>query len=375
MRISVAFNDEKAGDGVKILRRYVLQEMVLPFVLSFLTLNFIFMAGYLVKAANLIIGRGIPLWDTLGVLILAMPEMIGYTAPTSILAAVMIVFGNLSQNNEIRAMKASGVNPVSIMTPALLVGLALSFVMLMFNDQIATNADFMMRKATKKMLIKHPGAVIEPGRFARLSDTIVFLTKSLKGNQMKDIVAYENAGSDKAVRTIMAERGEMVPSANHSELTIRLYDGSVSDAEDASVQSIQFKTYEFPTIGQHNVNAMQKKMRNKSLAELLLNASEPHLGKTERREIWSSFHQRIAFAFGSFLFVFVGVPIAILVRRGEIILSFGIAMAASSCYYILFVGAKTLAVSGTIPAVLAFWIPNILLAAIGTRLLKQAVTS
>src|SRR3989338_6497313 len=97
---------------MKILQRYVLQELWLPFLLSFLTLSFIFMAGYLVKAANLIIGRGIPLWDTLYVLFLAVPEMVSYTAPTSILTAVMIVFGNLSQNNEIRAMKASGINPL-----------------------------------------------------------------------------------------------------------------------------------------------------------------------------------------------------------------------------------------------------------------------
>jgi lipopolysaccharide export system permease protein len=360
---------------MKILQRYVVHELWLPFVLSFLTLNFIFMAGYLVKAANFIIGRGIPLWDTLYVLLLALPEMVSYTAPTSILTAVMIVFGNLSQNNEIRAMKASGVNPLSIMAPAFLAGLALSFVMLVFNDQIATNADFMMRKTTKKMLIKHPGAVIEPGRFVRLSDTIVFLTKSLKGNAMTDIVAYENEGSEKPVRTIIAERGELVKKPNRSELTIRLYDGSVSDAQDASVQSIQFKTYEFPTIGQENIDAMQKKMRNKSLAELLLNAGEPDLNKRTWRELWSSFHQRIAFAFGSFIFVFVGIPIAILVRRGEIILSFGIAMAAASVYYILFVGAKTIAVQGVLPAVIAFWLPNILLAALGTRLMKEAIVS
>jgi lipopolysaccharide export LptBFGC system permease protein LptF len=360
---------------MKILRRYVLQELWLPFAMSFLTLNFIFMAGYLVKAANLIIGRGIPLFDTLYVIMLAMPEMISYTMPTSILTAVMIVFGNLSQNNEIRAMKASGVNPITIMTPALLAGLVLSFGMLVFNDQIATNADFMMRKTTKRMLIKHPAALIEPGRFVRLSDSIVFLAKSLKGNDMTDIVAYENEGTDKNVRTIIAERGEIVKKPNHSELTIRLYDGSVSDAQDASVQSIQFKTYEFPTIGQENIDAMQKKMRNKSLAELLLNSGHENLTKKDKREIWSSFHQRISFAFGSFIFVFVGIPIAILVRRGEIILSFGIAMASASIYYILFVGAKTIAVQGLLPAVIAFWIPNLLLAGLGMRLLKQAVTS
>lgn len=361
---------------MKILQRYVLQELWMPFVLSFVTLSFIFMAGYLAKATSLIIGRGIPLIETLWVLVLSLgAEIISWTAPISILVTVMIVFGNLSQNNEIRAMKATGVNPLSIMTPAFLAGLALSFLMLVFNDQIATNADFLMRKTMKKMLMKHPSAMIEPGRFVPLSDSIKFLAKSLKGREMRDIVAYENEGSDKAVRTIMAERGEIVKKDGRSELTIRLYDGSVSDAQDASVQSIQFKTYEFPTIGQENIDTMQKKMRNKSLAELLLNARQPDLNKKTKQEIGSWFHQRISFAFGSFIFVFVGIPIAILVRRGEIVLSFGMAMAAAAIYYILSLLAKTVAIQGVLPAILAFWIPNLLFAALGLRLMKRAVVS
>ena len=95
---------------MRILQRYVLRELILPFFLCLVTLNFIFMAGYMVRAAQFIIGRGIPLADSLYVLLLAMPAMIGYTVPMSILTAVLIVFGNLSQNNELRAMKASGIH-------------------------------------------------------------------------------------------------------------------------------------------------------------------------------------------------------------------------------------------------------------------------
>jgi lipopolysaccharide export system permease protein len=358
---------------MKILQKYVARELWLPFALCFFTLNFIFMAAYLVRAANFIIGRGVPLLDTLWVLILALPEMVSYTAPTSLLTAVLIVFGGLSQNNEIRAMKASGIHPIQIMTPAFLVGLVLSFVMFVFNDQITTNASFEVRRVTKKILIKHPAAIIEPGRFVKLNDSVIFLAKELKGNHMRDIVAYENEGSNKPIRTIIAERGEIVKSKDNSELQIRLYDGSVSDAEDSSVQSIQFKTYEFPTVGQEDIRQMQKKMRDLSLAELAIRSRQPGIEKSDRRQIWTAFHQRIAFAFGSFIFVLVGIPIAILVQRGEIVLSFAISMAAASLYYVLFVGAKTISMSGIIPAMIVFWLPNLLLMALGVYLLKRSL--
>ena len=360
---------------MKILQRYVLRELWLPFMVCLVTLNFIFMGGYLIKAAQFIVGRGVPLWDTVFVLLLALPAMIGYTVPTSILTAVLVVFGNLSQNNEIRAIKASGIHLIPIMAPVFLAGLGISFMMVVFNDQLATNADFVLRRTTKQLLIKHPNAMVEPGRFVKLTDDLVFLAKKLNGKEMKDIVAYENEGSDKPVRTIIAERGEFVTSADHSRMTIRLYDGSVSDAENSSVQSIQFKTYEFPTLGQEDVRKMQKKMRDLTLAELLMRLASPGNSKHDRREIWTAFHQRIAFSFGSFIFVFIGIPIAILVHRGEIVLSFGIAMAAASIYYILFVGAKTFSMQGILPAPISFWIPNVLLFVLGARLLKRSLAA
>lgn len=361
---------------MKILRRYILHELGLPFGLSFFTLNFIFMAGYLVKAANLIIGRGVPLGDTLYVLMLALPDMVSYTVPTSALTAVLIVFGNLSQNNEIRAVKASGVHPFQVMLPAFLVGLGLSFTMFVFNDQVATNTGFQLRRTTRQMLIKHPKAVIEPGRFVQLSDSLKFFAKEMKGNELRDIVAYEVEHPDKPIRTIIAERGEIISKSGNTQMQVRLYDGSVSDAQESGVQTIQFKTYEFPTVGQEDIRKLQKKMRELTLAELLMRlARRGETSGEERRELWTAFHQRIAFALGSFIFIFIGIPIAILVHRGEIILSFGIAMAAASLYYVLFAGAKTLAIQGMIWPQLSLWLPNVLLFGLGAYLLKRALVS
>lgn len=360
---------------IKILQRYILQECWLPFMVCTTTLTFIFLAGYLVRAADFIIGRGIPLWDTCYVLMLALPEMFSYTVPMSLLTSVILVFGGLSQNNEIRAMKASGVNPILIMTPAFLAALVLSFFMFVFNDQVATYTSFKVRKVTKEMLIKHPAALIEPGRFVKLSESIVFLTKWRDGNQMGDIVAYENEGPDKPVRTIMAERGEIFSQNKNSELKIKLYDGSVSDSQDASVQSIQFKTYEFPTVGSDDIRLMRKKIRELTLAELLMKSKEDGISLKDYRQVWGSFHHRIAFAFGCFIFVFLGIPIAVLVHRGEVVVSFGISMLATSFYYVLFVGAKTISSQTAVPPVLAFWVPNAVLILIGLKLLRKSLTS
>ncbi|MBI3306852.1 MAG: LptF/LptG family permease [Candidatus Omnitrophica bacterium] len=360
---------------MKILQRYIFAELWLPFVTSLVTLNFIFMAGYLVRAVHFIIGRGVPILDTFYVLLLAMPEMISYTVPMSILTTVLIVFGNLSQNNEIRAFKASGIHPFQVMVPPLLIGFVLSLGMFLFNDQITSNASFLLRKTTKQMMIKHPRALIEPGRFVKITDNIIFLTKRLDGNNMSDIVVYEIEEFDKPVRTILAERGELIYASKESEMKIRLYHGSISDAKDKGVQAIQFETYEFSIMGQSDVKKMEKKIRESTLAEILVRLRNQDLSKKDRLELRSAFHNRIAFSFGAFIFAFIGIPVAMLVRRGEIILSFGIAMLMACLYYVLFVGAKTLAMQGILAPLAAFWMPNILLAGVGGNLFKRTLVS
>ena len=360
---------------MKTLQRYITRELLLPFLISTFVLNFIFMAGYLVRAADFIIGRHVPLWDTLYLMMLALPEMMGYTIPTSLLMAVMLVFGHLSQHNELRAMKASGIHLFHVIAPALIAGLAVSFAMLVFNDQVFGQADFELRRATKKLLIKHPKALIEPGRFVTLNDQIIFMAKSLKGDEMRDIIAYETENPNKPVRTILAERGEIKTSKDGTEMKVRLFDGSISDAETEGVHTMQFQTYEFPPVDSQDINNMKKKQRDLTLAEIIvmLARKDPPIAKEEVLGLVAAFHNRIAFAFGSFIFVLLGVPVAVLVRRGEIIVSFAISMAGVSLYYVLFAAAKATAMHGVMPTFLALWLPNILLIIAGAYLMRRAI--
>jgi lipopolysaccharide export LptBFGC system permease protein LptF len=327
-----------------------------------------------VKAADMIIGRGVSIFQTIYVLLLVMPSIASYTAPMSLLTGVLIVFGNFSQHNEFRAMKASGVHPLRFMLPPLILGFALSMLMFVFNDQVGPPARFELRRATKKMIMQHPMALIEPGRFVKISSNILFLAKRVEGDEMKDIVAHEGVDSENPVRTIVAESGKIAMDPNTGQLEVQLFNGSVSESQNEGVQSVQFKTYKFPTLDEDDVRKMGKKKKDMTLAEILVDVSEKTEKKT-RRELWTVFHQRIAFAFGSLVFAFIGIPIASIVKRGEVVISFGISMAATSVYYILFATAQALASRGVLPPMISLWLPNILLIGVGMILLRKAILS
>lgn len=359
---------------MKILQRYVLKELLLPCLICFAVLYFIFLAGYLVKMADLIIGRGVSLHDTLYILLLFLPSVIGWVAPMSFLTGVLLVFGGFSQHNELRAMKAAGVHPLKFMFPPLIVGLALSVLMFIFNDQIGPSASYELRQVRKKMVIKHPMALIEPGRFVPIGHDILFLAKSVEGHLMKDIVAHQGLDSEKPVRTIVADRGDIQMDSRTGQLEVNLYDGSVSESQDEGIQSVQFRTYKFPALSDSDVQRITKKKKDMTLAEILVNVSD-EAEKKERLVLWTVFHQRIAFSFAAFVFVFIGIPTATLVRRGEVVISFGISLACMMIYYILFAIAHAISTRGGLPPIISLWLPNILLLGLGSYLIRRAILS
>jgi len=366
---------------VKILRRYALRELLTPFLLSLLFFTFVFLVGNLVKLADLLINKGVSLFDILKILILLIPKLLSFTLPTSVLTAVLLVFGGFAQNNEITAMKASGVSLFSVMLPVLLVSLLLSFLSLFLNDQVQSRAQFAYRQAVKDLLLKRPMAYLEAGKFIKDFQDYIILTQRIEGNRLYEITIYQPQEKGKATRTIIAERGEIIASPNDKILTLRLYNGTSDEPnpdEPNVFYKLNFKTFELPPIhlGKEDPRKIEKKVKDMSLDEILYNLRlNPNLKKDHSlaREFQAELHKKISFSFAPFVFTLVGLPLAVITRRGEAVISFSLAIGIVAVYYVFFVWSRTMSVEGFLPPFLALWLPNIFMTGCGIYLIKRIV--
>lgn len=366
---------------MKILRRYALQELLTPFLLSLLFFTFVFLVGNLVKLADLLINKGVSIFDILKILILLVPKLLSFTLPTSALTAILLVFGGFAQNNEITAMKASGINLLSIMIPILLASFLLSLASLLLNDQIQSRAQFAYRQAVKDLLLKRPMAYLEAGKFIKDFQDYIILTQRIEGNKLYEITIYQPQEKGKATRTIIAERGEIIASRDDKTLTLRLYNGTSDEpnAEDPTVfYKLNFKTFELPPIhlGKEDPKKVEKKVKDMSLDEILYSLKRNPSLKTDRdlrRQFKAEFHKKIAFSFAPFIFALVGLPLAVITRRGEAVISFSLAIGIVALYYVFFVWSRAMSVEGYLPPFLALWLPNVLMAGCGVFLIKRVI--
>jgi len=366
---------------MKILRSYALGELILPFIISISVLTFIFLLGYMVKLADLIVAKGVSLIDVMQVMILIMPQIISYTLPTGVLTAVLLVFGSMAQQNEITAMKASGVNVVGVMVPAMVLAFIISIVSLFINDQVTPEAQFRVRKAVKEILVKQPTAYLEEGKFIKAFKGYVIFTKEIRGNELRGVTIYQPQGDGKAIRTIIAERGEISSDPIEKRLSLKLYNGTSDESNPKNPEEIyklDFESFELPTFDMGgSTSNMEKKIKDLTIDELVMKLREqnPDLGHTT--ELMTRFkaeiHKKIAFSFAPLVFALIGLPMAIITKRGEVIISFLLALCVVAVYYVLFVWANTIAVQGVVPPAVALWTPNVLMGLISFLLFKKAV--
>jgi lipopolysaccharide export system permease protein len=103
-----------------ILNRMIFWELVRVFLLSLVSLTGLFlMAGLIQQAAQL----GLGLWQVLKAIPLFVPSTLPYTIPATTLFASCVVYGRLSHDNEVVAIKGAGVHLFTIIQPALLLGI------------------------------------------------------------------------------------------------------------------------------------------------------------------------------------------------------------------------------------------------------------
>jgi lipopolysaccharide export system permease protein len=116
------------------LQRTILLELFKVFGVALIALTgLILLAGVISEAMK----SGLGPLQILSIIPLLTPSMLPYTVPAATLFATCIVYGRLSADNEILALKAAGVHVLHVMVPAIFLGIfASGATMLLYRDAI-----------------------------------------------------------------------------------------------------------------------------------------------------------------------------------------------------------------------------------------------
>ena len=246
---------------MKILHRYVLKEHVGPLTFALTALTSILLLQYIGKHFGQLVGKGLPTLVIAEFFGLSVPLTVALTLPMAVLVATLYAFSRLAAENEITALKASGVSLVSVLQPVLWAALAVTLVMVGFNDQVLPRSnhrlsilqrDIAQTKPTFGLREQVINEVI-PGKFYLRAGHLDEAT-----NLMREVTIYD-MGDPTRRRTIYADSGNMNMTRGMTDLELRLYNGNTQDVPSATPEELQRLYFDVDVIRIRNVgNQFQK---------------------------------------------------------------------------------------------------------------------
>src|SRR4026208_2378545 len=102
---------------MRIIDRYVIREVLWPFVIGLLVFTFLLIIPFLIEYAESFISKGVPVLVVVHVMVTLLPGVLALTIPMSLLLGLLVAFGRLSSDREFVAMQACGVSLLRLMRP------------------------------------------------------------------------------------------------------------------------------------------------------------------------------------------------------------------------------------------------------------------
>ncbi len=226
---------------MKILHRYVLKEHVGPLTFALTALTSILLLQYIGKHFGELVGKGLPTVVIAEFFGLSVPLTVALTLPMAVLVATLYAFSRLAAENEITALKASGVSLVSVLTPVLWAALGVTVVMIGFNDQILARSNHRLAVLQRDIAQKKPTFglreqvinEVSPGKFYLRAGHL-----DEASNMMREVTIYDMEDPTRR-RTIFADSGNMRMSKGLTDLELTLYNGNLQDVPTANPDELQ----------------------------------------------------------------------------------------------------------------------------------------
>jgi len=209
-----------------ILYRYILKEHLLPFLYSLGILIFIFAMQLAVQMLPQIISKGLSVGVVLELFAINIAWVIALAIPMAILVSTLMVFGSMSGDNEIMAIKASGKNLPFLIVPVFLAACVLTVISVFFNNDILPDANHRAANLLTDISRKKPATFIEPGVLITSFENYGLFVKKVDpatGN-LTNVKIFSNVpGEDPA--TTVADHGELTMTKDEKLLRLVLYNG------------------------------------------------------------------------------------------------------------------------------------------------------
>ncbi len=352
---------------VSTVDRYLLRELSIPFALSLFLLTLLILLHQLLRLMELLINKGVgPLLVT-KIFFLVLPSFFLLTIPMAVLAAAIIAFNRLAGDNEILALRASGVSTGRLLRPALFFSLLAMAATLFLGFSAQPWSGRTLRKISSAVLKARAAAGIEEGTFnAIFPNMLIYVDQIPRFDLLRGILISDTRNPDEPV-LLIAKEGIVVGDIESNSVLFRLEDGSIhrQTREKEGYQRITFSTYELKLDIPASPASLVEEPGPAEIRRRIAARGDP-----KDLRLLQEYYKKYALALACVMFGLIGPPLGILAgRHATRLVGFTFGSATLAGYYILNTFGDFLVAARFLPPLAAALFPDVILGLLAAFLL------
>lgn len=374
---------------MKILTRYIIDQVLRSFLLALVTITSIFVLFMVMAEAS---RAGLAPGEILRIIPYIIPSSLPYTIPVALLFSVSVVYGRIASDNEIIAIKSAGVDVLRVLVPAWMLGAALTGGLLWAGTDMIPRATHEFRRVLfqdfEDMLYK---VLKKEGEFKGMNGPFYISAQDVDGRTLIGAI-FRHRTKDKANEfdmTISAERARIRFDVPNKLVRVDLENSQTTGTSEKpfvfEVQGRKELQWPMPkdqsykleppiqALTDAQIRAQQAALRKQVAQERLRQAAAASMwiasGRIERvtwpevgaaykdfpywqkkiDELETERQLRRSLALGAILFIWIGAPVGVLFARRDFLSAFiSCFLPIIVVYYPLILGGVNMAKEGTL---------------------------
>ncbi|WP_185871402.1 LptF/LptG family permease [Blattabacterium cuenoti] len=367
---------------IKKLDLYIIRLFIIPFLIIYSLIFIIFMIQFFWSQIDELTDKHISVPIILKFILYFGMSILPLITPIALLLTSIIIFGNLSESQELIAIKSSGISLFRVMIPILWITFFLSIVLYLFSDFVIPKAKMKAKKLGYRISLTCPFLKLKEGNFVNLLPNFFIKIekidrKSENKNYLREISIFFY-GKNLLFNTIFSKKGILIPNDEFIQLKLMngiLYSENFNEfkKEQSSYQIIEFDTLiknlkkpsepsESKIINLYDYDFYQT-LNTKNLIKKIKFLKEKNYKNTYKNKIYLSklqleFQKKFTFPITCIIMFLTGAPLGAIIRKGGIGYSTMIALIIFIIYYTLLTITQNKVEKAEICPWIGAWIPN-----------------
>jgi lipopolysaccharide export system permease protein len=354
---------------------YILKELSYILFLSLAILTFILVMNRLGKLTDLVINRGVEFLDIVLIIVYSSPPFLTFTLPMAFLLSTIVTLGRLSTENEILALKASGVNLRCLFVPIAFVGILITSVALINTNFLLPTSANLFRDTLLNVLKKGITVDDKEGIFNdTVPGVVIYIDKvDTQSKKLTGILVSDDRDKDEK-QTISASNGYIHLDPVTLDLSFILYNGSLHkwEKKNDAYRTVSFRDYTF-MINLESMLPPSAGVRKRPFEmdrDELRNAMS--LAKADRQyDLQIEIYKKISIPLSSLAFVILAVPLGIRRKVEGRFSGIMYSLVLFVFYYMIMAFTENMGRSLRIPPLLIVSIPNTTIAILGLYFMRN----